>query len=155
MKLNLGCGTDIRDGFVNVDVREMPGVNLCHDLSLPLPYAPGTIDFIMAHDLIEHFEEHKAEVLLKDWIKCLKPGGQIELKTPDLDVLCTKIASNVPYRYNLIKMMFGGQDFPTNYHYWLYGKTELKNLLLRCGCRKIVKIWGTDLNHNMNILAEK
>jgi hypothetical protein len=33
VKLNLGCGPDIREGYINIDVRELPGVDVCMDIS--------------------------------------------------------------------------------------------------------------------------
>ena len=38
IKLHLGCGTDIRAGWVNLDCAKLPGVDIVHDLNvLPLP----------------------------------------------------------------------------------------------------------------------
>ena len=31
-KLNLGCGKDIREGFTNVDIRPLPGVDIVADV---------------------------------------------------------------------------------------------------------------------------
>lgn len=39
MKLNLGCGNDIREGWVNLDINKKEGVNVVHDLNeVPLPF---------------------------------------------------------------------------------------------------------------------
>lgn len=45
--LNLGCGTDIRSGWVNLDSAELPGVDVVHDLDrLPLPFEEGRFSLI-------------------------------------------------------------------------------------------------------------
>ena len=38
-KLNLGCGTDIKKGYINLDVAKLDGVDVVHDINrLPLPF---------------------------------------------------------------------------------------------------------------------
>jgi len=31
-KLNLGCGTDIREGYINLDKKSIDGVDIVHDI---------------------------------------------------------------------------------------------------------------------------
>ena len=41
-KLNLGCGNDIRQGYINLDVAELDGVDVVWDVNkLPLPFGKG------------------------------------------------------------------------------------------------------------------
>lgn len=55
MKLNLGCGKKVREGFVNVDKFEMPGVDKVMDLfRFPWSFADNTFDYVYASHLIEH-----------------------------------------------------------------------------------------------------
>ncbi len=30
-KLNLGCGKDIRKGYINLDLKKLPGVDIVHN----------------------------------------------------------------------------------------------------------------------------
>ena len=58
MKLNLGCGRNPIDGYVNLDRQQLPGVDVVHDLErLPLPFLPDTFDEILGVDLIEHITD--------------------------------------------------------------------------------------------------
>jgi len=74
-KLNIGCGRDIRKGYVNLDVSNIKGVNIVHDLnSLPLPFDDNVFDEILCKDVLEHVEY---TLLLKELHRILKPNGRI------------------------------------------------------------------------------
>ena len=66
MKLNLGCGDDIKKGYVNIDVRNLPGVNIVGDVC-NLPFEKNSIDEILALDVYEHVSYLKSQVLLIHW----------------------------------------------------------------------------------------
>lgn len=52
--LNLGCGNDIRDGFINIDLfNENPNVVYMDIRSLDLPN--NSADLILASDILEYF----------------------------------------------------------------------------------------------------
>ena len=72
-KLNLGCGTDIRTGWINLDKFGLPGVDVCHDIQeLPLPFDDASFDEILCKDILEHVEYIP---LLGDLHRILKHGG--------------------------------------------------------------------------------
>lgn len=79
-KLNLGCGTDIRIGWINLDIADLEGVDVVHDINeLPLPFQDNSIDYILAQDILEHLEYAK---LLKDLHRIMKPNAVIEIRVP-------------------------------------------------------------------------
>lgn len=54
-KINLGCGTDALQGFLNVDKAPCPGVDLVHDLeSYPWPFPDNQFEEVVAIHLLEH-----------------------------------------------------------------------------------------------------
>lgn len=79
-KLNIGCGTDIRKGWVNLDSAPLPGVDIIYDIEmLPLPFKNEVFDEILCQDVLEHVEYIP---LLQDLHRILKPGGVITIRVP-------------------------------------------------------------------------
>jgi SAM-dependent methyltransferase len=79
-RLNLGCGTDIRAGWVNLDRAALPGVDVVHDLDvLPLPFADGAFAHICAKDVLEHVDYIP---LLREIHRVLRPNGTLEIQVP-------------------------------------------------------------------------
>ena len=113
MKLNLGCGTDIRPGYVNIDANTfLPGVDHVVDLTAPMALAdlfpPASVDAVLAQDVLEHLHRWEALRLLGRLRALLKPGGTLEVRVPDAAGI---IASADPVERKLT-MLFGGQDVP-------------------------------------------
>lgn len=107
MKLNLGCGKDIKEGWVNVDQHFAPGVNLVMDIrELPLPFADNSIDEVLASHILEHCLYW--EDIVFDIHRILKPGGVLEIRVPYL-------LSPAPYHYRFFgpkTMEFVAIGFP-------------------------------------------
>lgn len=81
MKLNLGAGSDIRSGYVNHDIVALPGIDVVHDLnSYPWPWGDGTVDDLVAKDVLEHLEEFIPA--MEEMHRILKPGGVARVKVP-------------------------------------------------------------------------
>ncbi len=102
MKLNLGCGDFIMNGFVNIDVYDGEGVDLVCNV-LKLPYKDNSIDEIYAGHVIEHLTMEEAGKGLKEWLRVLKPGCHIGIVVPEKNltpkhmVIGIKVP-NEPYR---------------------------------------------------------
>ena len=79
-KLNLGCGNDIREGYVNLDKAKLEGVDIVHNLEqLPLPFKDNEFDEIYAKDIIEHLDYIP---LLKELHRILKPNAKLIIMSP-------------------------------------------------------------------------
>ena len=79
-KLNLGCGTDIKKGWVNLDSAPLHDVNVVHDIQqLPLPFADNEFDEILAQDVLEHID---CIPVLKDLHRILKKDGTLRIRVP-------------------------------------------------------------------------
>ena len=109
--LNLGCGNQKWPNWVNIDVRPMAEADLVCDVR-DLPYDDGIVDSFVALDLLEHFESQEWRKVLAHWISKLKPGGFFCIRVPDIRVA---VALHTDDDY-LVRLIFGGQDYPENTH---------------------------------------
>jgi SAM-dependent methyltransferase len=80
-KLNLGCGADIRPGYLNLDVAPLPGVDVVHNLAtLPYPFADDEFEEIVAYNILEHLPD-TIGVLEEIW-RISRPGGSVHVRVP-------------------------------------------------------------------------
>ena len=57
-KLNIGCGRDIKKGYINLDKAKIKGVDVVHDIDkIPWPFKPNYFDEVYARDVIEHTKD--------------------------------------------------------------------------------------------------
>ena len=61
-KLNLGCGRDLRKGYINVDMNGKADVNWNLD-KFPYPFKDNTFDEILALNIIEHLNNPNEAIL--------------------------------------------------------------------------------------------
>ena len=81
MKLNLGCGKDIMEGYVNVDKMNIPGVNVVCDISKDvLPFEDDSCDGIILKHVLEHIFD--LDKLLEEVYRISKDGCHIRIQTP-------------------------------------------------------------------------
>jgi glycosyltransferase involved in cell wall biosynthesis len=83
-RLNLGCGFDIRQGYVNFDSRSLPGVDIAApvDPFYPrLPFADEEFDEIMAYHVLEH-AANKSAIIEEIW-RIASHNAVIKIKLPD------------------------------------------------------------------------
>jgi SAM-dependent methyltransferase len=79
-RLNLGCGTDIRQGWVNLDSAALPGVDVVHDLSSGrLPFDDASFDEILCKDVLEHVD---LVPVMRELHRVLRPGGRLHVIAP-------------------------------------------------------------------------
>lgn len=164
MKLNLGCGRDIRRGYVNVDQRRLAGVDQVADLgNMPWPFDTESADEVLMLDFLEHFPYQKTSVILIECHRILRPGGQLLIQVPDADHLSLALTQVGEYLCNscgqlldsgyreyrtscqacgqsfdditeaAMKRLYGGQDYPGNFHYTCFTKKMLVSKATKCG----------------------
>ena len=80
-RLNLGCSNQILEGWVNVDCRQLPGVDRVVDLdATPWPWLDRSVDEIFMAHCLEHVKDPLAA--LRECRRVLKVGGKIIVKVP-------------------------------------------------------------------------
>lgn len=82
MELHLGCGNNIKAGWVNVDLN--PAAELTLDVRERFPFADGTFKMIYSEHFYEHFEYPRDIThLLSECCRVLEPGGLHSFAVPD------------------------------------------------------------------------
>jgi len=85
MKLNLGCGQNKRDGFVNIDKYATFSPDVVWDLEqTPYPFEADSITEIAATHVLEHLGQNTDVFLgiIEELHRILTPGGTILIKVP-------------------------------------------------------------------------
>ena len=142
MKLNIGCGSKIMDGFVNVDAASNHShiqPDVACDITKALPFDTGSVDEAHAYHVLEHFIPYEVATILTEWKRVLKPGGLLVIEVPCFDkmmrLFAHKILDNQTIGAEWKWWLYGDPRFKDEkmLHRWCYGVEELGDLLYEMG----------------------
>lgn len=129
IRLNLGCGLLPNSRYFNIDARELPGVDMIADVR-SLPFHPGTVAEIYAAHLVEHFTEADLKsTVLPGWHRILRTDGLLRIVVPDAEGMIQAFSRGQFPFDSLREVTFGSQDYPGNYHYTMFSRESLRELL--------------------------
>lgn len=81
MKLNFGCGSDIKEGWDNVDMQEGKGVTKVFDFDkFPYPLKKNKYDYVLISQVLEHLIY--PDRTLKELHKSCVDGAIIRIEVP-------------------------------------------------------------------------
>ena len=137
LRLNLGCGHIALPDHVNVDMRDLPGVDVIAEVD-DLPFEPNSVDEIFSAHLLEHFpQEAMRQRLLPYWFGLLRPGGLFRAVTPDAAAMLAGAGGGTYGFEDFREVVFGAQDYVGDYHFNLFTPDSLGRLLEGAGFRDI------------------
>ena len=107
VRLNLGCGSRIQEGWVNVDyawgarIAKLPlfrSLNrrfrffrldwddriVMHDLTRSFPWSAESVEVIYTSHLLEHLTREQGMAFLRECHRALREGGVLRVVVPDL-----------------------------------------------------------------------
>lgn len=83
INLDLGCGENKQKGFIGMDKRNLPTVDIVHDLEvIPYPLNDESVNNIVASHIIEHLKPWLTIDIFNEWWRILKVGGRIAFSAP-------------------------------------------------------------------------
>ena len=133
LRVNLGAGHIPLDGFVNVDVRELPGIDVVANVD-DLPFEPGSVTEIFSAHTLEHFpHEELRRRLLPYWIGLLRPGGTLRAVVPDMDAMTIAYSKGTMPFDTLRSVAYGGQEYAGDFHFTGFTPATLSALFEEMG----------------------
>lgn len=130
VRLNIGCGNDIKAGYINIDKYNNTGkVDLNCDMG-SLPFSNNTVDEIFTCHVFEHIGLNDMYSVLDEWKRVLKIGGKLVLNFPNLESE-VKIWLNTPddKKWFELHRIFGQQSHAGNTHFCGFNPGSLKSFL--------------------------
>lgn len=150
VRLHLGCGAINHPGFINVDGISRPHVHYIQSVVDLSNVADGSVDFIYTSHVLEHFPHECTTKVLMEWYRVLKPGGSLCISVPDFDKIIAMYNALNKDIQSIVQPLFGGQDYPFNFHYTAFNEAGLSKLLQGAGFKRVWQwVHGSDAFHNM------
>lgn len=153
LKVNVGCGQEPFQGWVNLD--RDPGVkaDIVWDVTNGLPFDTDSCAFIYSEHFLEHIPVVDGVRFLAECHRSLQPGGVVRIGMPSLQEVVRQYYENdwatqpwlEKYGYTWIKTRaeFMNINFREWEHQWLYDAEELERRLKEAGFTRIESVnWG-------------
>ncbi len=158
VKLNLGSGPFDVPGYINVDFRDLPNVDIVADVT-NLPFKKGQVDEIYTSHLLEHFPLMQLKKdILPNWRELLKQDGKITIIVPDIAEMAKLFASGGMVFDDFARVVMGAQEYDGNYHYAVFSEQSVCNILSEIGFTDIEVLASkrkNDICLEMEIVAYK
>ena len=84
-RMNWGCGQKTIDGWINSDIVEGDGVDICCDILRGFPLEDNHLDYISSQHALQDLRIGDQIPAMKELRRVLKPRGVLRLSLPDLD----------------------------------------------------------------------
>jgi len=132
IKLNLGCGSTYRPGYINIDKHDRSVADVSADAG-DLPFESSSVGTIEAIQLLEHFDLVHSKYVLSEWFRVLKPGGTLSIETPDLKAALKRLSSSRKADKAAAVQWLFGIDSPGLQHKGAFTNELLEEILVDIG----------------------
>lgn len=83
IRLDIGCGETVQPGFVGMDIRPLPGVEIVHDCEdFPWPLPDESVIVAVASHLVEHIKPWLFIGFMDELWRVMVPDGQVVISCP-------------------------------------------------------------------------
>lgn len=133
--IHIGSGQLQDRRFINVDVQPYSSVHYLSD-GRHIARPSSSADLIYASHVLEHFSHRDIDVVLYEWHRLLKPGGEIFISVPDFSVL-THMYNDTKDVGSIHRFLMGSQTNPFDFHYSIFDRISLTKILANKGFTNI------------------
>ena len=137
LKLNLGCGFDIRPGLMNVDINDFHKPDLVSDITWLKPVADRSAGFVLAQDVLEHIRRDQCMTALHEWNRVMMDGALLVIRAPDVlalaDMLRAPERSSPEAQAFVLHQLFGAQGYEGDFHFNGFTDITIRDNLAQSG----------------------
>lgn len=119
MQLHIG-GKEVKEGWKILNAVDAPGVDFVGDVRDLSQFKDGSCSKVYASHVMEHIGLRDFPVTLREISRILSNPGEFYISVPDLEVLCRlflRTGMSVEQRFQIMRMMFGGQSDDYDFHH--------------------------------------
>ncbi|MBK6518303.1 MAG: methyltransferase domain-containing protein [Polyangiaceae bacterium] len=142
-RLHLG-GTERKAGWKNLNAQPSASVDFVGDIRDLTQFGDASQDMVYASHVLEHLGYQKdLPHALAEIVRVLKPEGRFFVSVPDLAVMCRLFAdrgATNKLRIAVMRMMFGGQIDPYDFHFVGLWDEYLAFLLFKAGFSAVYRV---------------
>lgn len=142
--LHLGCGPIHVAGWCNVDLLDLPSVDIIDNISTLERFPANFADRIYACHVLEHLSHAEVVTTLKRWFEVLRPGGEVRISVPDLERIM-RIYMKHPEHFATkgnspwIGLIYGGQINRYDFHKTGFNFVWMAKLLEDAGFQDVAE----------------
>ena len=135
MKINLGCGTDIRLGYNNIDILGGQSITRGDFRNLDTcGVTDASVEEMLAIDIIQYIKFKEVGSTLTDWVKKLALNGELHIESWDYNILGNMLSYDYIAADQLNNALYG-DDKPQG----LYNLVGIESFLRQLGMETILK----------------
>ncbi|MEK6855963.1 MAG: methyltransferase domain-containing protein [Nanoarchaeota archaeon] len=139
-KLNLGCGKDIRKGYVNLDTVKLKGVDVVQDLEkFPWSLKNNEFDEVYCDNVLEHLSDIIKP--MEELWRITKNGGKIIVKVPIFPSVWAATDPTHRSFYSYVTFNYFREGDGLNY----YSKARFKILKRKIEFGRYTQLWNTGI----------
>lgn len=151
LKLNIGAGNDILEGYKSVDLYMKADIK--DDITKLSTIKDNTVDEVLTMHVLEHLKADDVLPAMKSVFRVLKPGSFWNIEVPDLIwVLTDFISTPDDQRWGWkLQTIFGMQNHDGEYHRTGFSDVRLGEMLKSVGFTniKIDTMFSTKYNQGV------
>jgi len=122
----------------NMDVRQLPTVDIVANLEEPFPIPDESYGSVFGNYLLEHLSWRSVLQFITECHRILTPGGKAVFVVPNTLAQCKLAVETEVWTSEISNMLFGGQDFSDNTHKNALSPDYAMRMFKECGFYDVI-----------------